>query len=46
MIFFIHLISFLGLLYAKGNKIKATQEEFWLAIRHNGYILRGIWKEE
>lgn len=44
--FFIHFISFPGLLHAKGNMIKAAQEEFWLTIRHNGYFLWEIQKGE
>ena len=40
--FFIHSISLSGLLHAKGNMIKAAQEEFWSAVRHNGYFLWGI----
>lgn len=37
--FFIHPISFSGLFHAKGNMIMAAQEEFWYAVRHNGYTL-------
>lgn len=45
--FFIHPISFSGLFHAKENMIKAAQEEFWYAVRHNGYyILWGIQKGE
>jgi hypothetical protein len=33
---FIHPISFPGLFFAKGNMIKAAQEEFWAAVRYNG----------
>lgn len=43
--FFIHPISFSVLLHAKGNMIKATQEESWYAIRHNGYISCGTQKK-
>lgn len=43
--FFIHPISFSVLLHAKGNMIKATQEESWYAIRHNGYISWGTQKK-
>lgn len=35
---FIQPISFSGLFFAKGNMIKAAEEEFWAAVRYKGCV--------